>query len=154
MMIKPRKGIFLNQDLPEMNKSSHWWHCQPAIKVNTGPNGSRYQTSVSMMFILLRSKSQHRCSIIIHTSEGTFVLHLYKFWPTYLSERRSYASLESEDIKFGLVLRLYSTTFLNTIVNFESIHFKGYCIYYPIILNDENTYRLLQNGHRVFRYSA
>ena len=54
-------------------------------------------------FYFLKKEPQRRCSITVQLCTKIFVLHVHKFWVTYPCERRSYASLKSENmiVKFS-----------------------------------------------------
>ena len=64
--------------------------------------GWRYQpqrqTWMKTHTFAISKEPRYRCSITVQLCTKLFILHVYKFWVTYPCERRSYASLKSEDM--------------------------------------------------------
>ena len=110
--------------------ASHWrrvarvGYCGLSIKINAGiwlvgDTDTPWQWGVHWMethflaiFLLKKKEPRHRCSITVRPCTELFVLHVYNFWVTYSCERRSYASLKSENIELKLNRKILPLHFL------------------------------------------
>ena len=117
--------LFINSKLFTLHKNltlvhlwgtfaSHWrrvGYCGLSIKINAGiwlvgdlqthPCNEVYtawKLSFGQYFYFFKKEPRYRCSITVQPCTEIFVLHVYKFWVTYLCERRSYASLKPENM--------------------------------------------------------
>ena len=97
--------------------ASHWrrlarvGYCGLSIKINAGiwlvgDTDTPWQWGVhgmetqflAIFLLFLKKEPRHRWPITVQPCTEIFVLHVYKFWVTYPCERRSNASLKSENM--------------------------------------------------------
>ena len=121
--------------------ASHWRRvarvgdCGLSIKINAGiwlvgDTDTPWQwivhwteTQFWQYFYFLKKEPRRRCSITVQPCTEILVLHVYKFWVTYPCERRSYASLKSENMLLNLnrkILPLHFLPLMSTLTRFNS----------------------------------